>query len=52
MKIEITKTDGVVLLYALQLLLDKQLEGGYTENDTMKTRDLAETVFDTILQGD
>ena len=52
MKIEITKTDGAVLLYALQLLLDKQCEGGYAEIEIMKTRDVAETVFDAILQGD
>lgn len=52
MKIEITRTDGTVLLYALQLLLEKQWEGGYTEIEIMKTRDIAETVFDAMIQGD
>lgn len=52
MKIEITRTDGAVLLYALQLLLDKQWDGGYTESDIVATRELAETVFDAMIQGD
>lgn len=52
MKIDITKQDGAILLYALQLLLDKQLEGGYTEIEIMKVRDLSEIIFDAILQGD
>ncbi len=52
MKIEITRTDGAVLLYALQLLLEKQWEGGYAEIEIMKTRDIAETVFDAMIQGD
>ena len=52
MKIDITKQDGAILLYALQLLLYKQLESGYTEIDVLKTRELAETVFDATLRGD
>jgi hypothetical protein len=52
MKIEITRTDGAVLLYALQLLLDKQWEGGYTESEIVTTRELTQTIFDAILQGD
>jgi hypothetical protein len=52
MKIEITKQDGAILLYALQLLLDKQWDGGYTESEIIATRELAETVFDAILQSD
>lgn len=51
MKIEITKTDGAVLLYALQLLLDKQWDGGYAESEIITTRELAQTVFDAMLQG-
>ena len=50
MKIEITKTDGATLLYALQLLLDKQWDGGYAESDIVMTRELSETIFDAILQ--
>lgn len=52
MKIEITKTDGAVLLYALQLLLDKQWDGGYTESEIVTTREIAQTVFDAMLQED
>lgn len=50
MKIEITKTEGAVLLYALQLLLNKQWDSGYTESEIITTRELAQTVFDAILQ--
>lgn len=50
MKIEITKTDGATLLYALQLLLDKQWDGGYAESDIATTRELSQTIFDAILQ--
>ena len=50
MKIEITKTDGAVLLYALQLLLNKQWDGGYTESDILTTRELSQIIFDAILQ--
>ena len=50
MKIEITKTDGAILLYALQLLLNKQWDGGYTESDIVPTRELSQTIFDAILQ--
>lgn len=52
MKIDITKTDGAILLYALQLLLDKQWDGGYTESDIIATRDLSQIVFDAMLQGE
>jgi hypothetical protein len=52
MRIDITKQDGAILLYALQLLLDKQWDGGYAESEIITTRELAETVFDAILQGD
>ena len=52
MKIDISKTDGVILLYALQLLLDKQWDGGYTESDIITTRDLSQIIFDAMLQGD
>ena len=50
MKIDITKQDGAILLYALQLLLDKQWDGGYTESDILTTRELSQTIFDATLR--
>ena len=50
MKIDITKKDGALLLYALQLLLNKQLDGGYADSDIEITRDLSQIIFDAILQ--
>lgn len=51
MKIEITKQDGAILLYALQLLLDKQWDGGYPESEIIPTKELSQLIFDTIIQN-
>lgn len=51
MKIEITKQDGSILLYALQLLLDKQWDEGYPESKITPIKELSQLIFDAI-QGD
>lgn len=46
MKIEITRQDGSMLLYALQLLLDKQWEEGYPENKITPIKELSQLIYD------
>ena len=52
MKIDIDRKDAPILLYALQLLLDKQHDAGYSEREMDAVRNIAETIFYATLQSD
>lgn len=52
MKIDLYRTDGAILLYALQLLLDFQEANGYSYQDKEETRRISQIVFDATLQGE
>lgn len=50
MKIDIDRKDATILLYALQLLLDKQQEAGYSDSEIEAVRNVSESVFYAALQ--
>lgn len=50
MKIDINRKEATILLYALQLLLDKQREAGYSDSDIEDVRNVSESVFYAALQ--
>lgn len=52
MKIDINRKDAAILLYALQLLLDKQQDAGYSDNEIEAVRNVSESVFYAALQSE